>query len=292
MFQSLRKHLSYANVAATMALVFALTGGAVAASSHNGGSGATSKATASVSAHAAPKKKKSTSTRGPAGPKGATGATGPAGPAGPAGVAGAQGAAGNNGSSGGPGEPGKPGESVTIAKASESECEEGGAKFSNATGTGHACNGEKGEAGQAGQEGNIKATLPAGKTETGTWGTRFEGVTEAHSVASISFPIPLAAPLSEAHVKHVGATGNGATCPGTAAEPKAQEGYLCIYQGLTEEPAGTSQLGVVLIENPGVAFGEESEGASTSGAVATIAYVGPAERAQVRGTWAVTAPTS
>jgi len=37
MFHSIRKHLSYANVAATMALVFALTGGAVAASSHGGG---------------------------------------------------------------------------------------------------------------------------------------------------------------------------------------------------------------------------------------------------------------
>jgi hypothetical protein len=39
MFQSIRKHLSYSNVAATLALVFALTGGAFAATSHSGGRG-------------------------------------------------------------------------------------------------------------------------------------------------------------------------------------------------------------------------------------------------------------
>jgi hypothetical protein len=98
----IRRHLSYANVAATLALVFGMTGGAVAAS---GGfsSGGTLRACANeegairllkAGKHCKKGQKGvSWNQTGPAGAKGATG-VGVPGAAGPAGAAGARGATG------------------------------------------------------------------------------------------------------------------------------------------------------------------------------------------------------
>lgn len=74
---------------------------------------------------------------------GKPGAAGPTGPQGPAGANGKDGTNGTNGSNG------KDGESVTIAAASG--CPNGGAKFSNASGTKEACNGAPGQPGEPGQ---------------------------------------------------------------------------------------------------------------------------------------------
>jgi hypothetical protein len=72
MFSALRKHLTPGTFIALIALIFAMTGGAFAASSSGGGSGA--KATASVTrgtsvaAAAKSKAKPKAGPRGPAGP--------------------------------------------------------------------------------------------------------------------------------------------------------------------------------------------------------------------------------
>lgn len=84
-------------VIAVIALVFAMFGGAYAASDSGGGK-------ASVSA-----KKAKAGPRGPRGPRGKAGRAGPAGPQGPAGEKGATGPAGPQGSKGDPGAPGAPG---------------------------------------------------------------------------------------------------------------------------------------------------------------------------------------
>jgi len=105
---------------------------------------------------------------------------------------------------------------VTITKAGSVECKEGGTHFKNATGEGSACNGEASES--LGGESGLPVTLPGGKTETGTWGARFDneeqtleygegteakafevegkivkvkGKTEGTTLVAISFPIPL-----------------------------------------------------------------------------------------------------
>jgi hypothetical protein len=168
MFHQLGRHMTPATVLAFVALVFAITGGAFAATGGSGGN-APAKATAATGRAASltaatAKKKKPTSTRGPAGPRGATGATGPAGPAGATGPGGAQGPAGNNGANGGEGKAGANGENVTTRAASEAECKEkvGGTAFTVAGKTEHVCNGKSGTTG-------FTETLPAGKTETGTW---------------------------------------------------------------------------------------------------------------------------
>ena len=303
MFQSLRKHLSYANVAATMALVFALTGGAVAATSHGGG-GAPAEATASVT-HGTPvatttttttakKKKKPTSTRGPAGPKGATGATGPAGPAGPTGATGAKGETGAVGSPGAPGTgtegpKGANGESVTIkssASGTIGSCKEGGSEFTVGSTKGSACNGKTG----------FTETLPAGKTETGTWASQYILLTEpgeTKSYSPISFAIPLQNPLRKNEVHFVTRTeqkaGGTSQCPGNVSEPfgagkSPLPGNLCVYEGpgtATEE--GTLRFRIDRVD-------QAEEGAGTTGAIVSVAFVVTSGSGvgEASGTWAVT----
>jgi hypothetical protein len=165
-FTKLKKHFTPSTAIAIVALVFAATGGAFAATGGGGSSHATLSASAAKS-KAKPKTK--AGPRGPAGPAGKNGAPGPAGPAGATGPAGPTGPAGGTGPAGSPGEPGKPGESVTVEKAAKPvECKEGGSKLTVGGKSEHVCNGEKGA---AGPEGNIKETLPSGKTETGSWST-------------------------------------------------------------------------------------------------------------------------
>jgi hypothetical protein len=105
MFSALRRrmHLSPATAIATLALVFAMTGGAYAAKKY----------LITSTKQISPKVLKSL--KGAAGAAGAKGAAGPPGPAGPAGAAGAgtagpQGPAGAAGAAGPKGENGKPGE--------------------------------------------------------------------------------------------------------------------------------------------------------------------------------------
>jgi hypothetical protein len=118
--QNIRRHLSFANVAAGLALLFSMTGGAVAAT---GGfsSGGTLKAC--VNSEGAlrllkPGKKcakgQSAVAWNQAGPAGATGAKGEAGATGATGTQGATGPAGPTGSKGGMGSTGAEGETAKL----------------------------------------------------------------------------------------------------------------------------------------------------------------------------------
>jgi hypothetical protein len=95
MFSAIRRHVSYANVAATLALVFSMTGGALAAKRYLINS------TKQIN----PKVLRLLQGNRTVGPKGATGATGAAGVAGATGPQGPRGATGPSGASGpmGPG---------------------------------------------------------------------------------------------------------------------------------------------------------------------------------------------
>ena len=291
MFSKIRRklHITPSGVIAIIALVFAATGGAFAASSHGGGS-SPSKATASVSratggpgalnlATTAKKKPKAKApARGPAGPagkngtNGTNGAPGATGPAGPAGTAGATGATG--------------------------------------TGTeGH--EGKEGKAGAEGKEGkqgviHPHEKLPSKATETGSWSLSV-GEAEADNVdTSISFTIPLATALPAEDVHYVNEEGkeevtfNGSAfeavatsdCPGTTAEPAASPGNLCVYQQDVPIPAVREEKGIA--ENfiyPSDAKGDAflPEGAATTGAIVGLVR-GENVPIFAYGTWAVTAP--
>jgi len=114
MLSAFRNHFGVPGVVAVAALVFAMFGGAYAAS-NPGGSHATSS-----------KAKPKQGPRGPRGKTGATGPQGPAGPVGPQGLAGVAGAQGKQGIQGAPGAPGAPGEPWTPNGTLPSEATETG----------------------------------------------------------------------------------------------------------------------------------------------------------------------
>ncbi len=290
MFQALRKHITPATVLAFVALVFAVTGGAFAATGSGGGAGAKASASVTppaVAAKAKAKPKTKAGPRGPAGPagkngtngtNGAPGATGPAGPTGPTGAAGGPGTAG---AAGGAGANGK---SVTVAeeKAGGANCKGQGGASLEQEGSGkkiYACNGQTG----------FTATLPSGQTETGAWEATSVGFGSVNiATLMISFPIPLAQsiPFAAVHVvtvKEVGESTIPTGCSGSAAEPKAAAGNLCVFEGSFSE-GGEHLTGTTLpVESPA---GTDNETGTTG---ARLRMGVEAEKASNYGTWAVTA---
>ena len=263
MFSAIRKRVTFANVAMTLALVFAMTGGAYAAKKY----------LITSTKQISPKVLKSL--------QGKAGAQGPAGHAGPQGSPGAQGPAGAAGKDGAPGANGKDGangESVASStlKAGEEGCKEGGSKFVVGAKTTTACNGEKGAKGAEGNPWTPNGTLPSEATETGTWSfgpeTR-EGL-EIRSIAS--FPIPLAKAFGEKEVHIIEGTAT-AECPGNSHEPAAAPGNFCLYV----EYLQNATVGYVLTS------GETVIGTGKAGAFAYLNLTGV--EAEGVGSWAVTA---
>jgi hypothetical protein len=239
MFSAIRRRLTYANVGMTVVLVFAMSGGALAAS----------KFVITSTKQIKPSVLKQLS--------GKAGAPGPAGPTGPAGAPGA----GTPGPQGPVGSNGANGESVTSAalKPKEGGCTEGGSKFTVGGKETTACNGAKGAAGAPGAI-HPGEKLPTGASETGTWATvSLQDGGFALGLVSMSFTVPLATSLEESHIHYIpaelweGILGGGSgefcngqsgseltacekaaeeikkECPGTEAEPQAKAGSLCVY---------------------------------------------------------------
>ena len=254
MLSPLRNRFGIPGVISVIALVFAMFGGAYAATNSGGG-----KATASA--------------KGKPGPRGKTGKTGPAGPAGPQGPAGPAGAKGDTGNAGTPGVNG-----VSVIsdefKDEEGPCENGGSKFtSTSPQPSYACNGSPWSVG---------GVLPEGATETGSWSVR--STTGTATFAPISFSVPLSGELDDAHVHFVTVAQQEdgeqpAECEGgTAASPKAETGNLCVYAELFISGGSTTP--------PIFQAGAEAvEGAGTTGAVLFYLNV----EASGYGTFAVTA---
>jgi hypothetical protein len=122
--------------------------------------------------------------------KGKAGPPGPAGPVGPQGAAGAQGAAGPQGEKGAPGERGLPGEQ-----------------------------------GAQGEPGPTETKLPSGKTLKGLW--QFQSSDASIALMTINYALR----VEPSPVFNLIGLGEQPTeqCPGSAAEPKAEPGQLCLY---------------------------------------------------------------
>jgi hypothetical protein len=322
MLRRIRIHLTPGTAIAFIALIFALTGGAFAATGGggSGGRGSSPEATAAVTHATIAKKKKST-------PTGKPGPRGPAGPPGPAGAKGENGAAGVTGPAG-----------------------PAGAGTSGEKGI----QGEKGPEGKQGPQGNpgtngttgFTKTLPPKATETGAWSLSIAGVSSSavpnlciptgegkpaltptagdecpagyvktHEsvnagpqlpLATISFPIPLPAELEQSHtifvsLEEVLEKTEPEPCPGEFNEnatisklvPKAAPGYLCIYEGnMTagnlehEGSKGNKFKTEVNILSPEY-FG--ANGAGTVGALLEFRQSDIAQSSYGDGVWAVTA---
>ncbi len=274
MFSKLRKRLTYANVVMTLALVFAMSGGAYAAGKY------LITSTKQISP------KVLSALKGKAGPAGAPGAQGPAGPAGPSGPGGAK---GENGASGTEGKAGANGESVTMkAEPNGTHCKEGGASFSVSGKTEYACNGKQGSPWVAG------GTLPAGSTEQGVWSYfNTEEVSQAEKTAPISFGIPLkTAPQAHfigskeelAGEPHEALAIKNGQCKGSVEKPEAANGQLCVFTRL--------DIGVVAVNFFDFQTGNDNEEASGTAGTSLFLKIEkfPTERGEVvsGGTWAVT----
>jgi hypothetical protein len=130
--------------------------------------------------------------------------------------------------------------------------------------------GPKGDTGSRGPEGppgedgetGFTETLPSGKSLIGHW----SGYSTELALVPISFGIPLSAAPTGVVVGAGGDAEEG--CPGTAAEPKADPGTLCVYDA-EEEASVTPIFGA-----PPDAFGGVLQIAGGYGS----------------GTWVVTAP--
>ncbi len=260
MLATIRKRFTYTNVIATLALVFAMSGGAYAAHRYL-----------------------ITSTKqiSPKVLKALQGKRGPVGLPGPAGLQGSAGAAGAKGEKGDPGTNGKDGtngESVAMTAATKTQCKEGGVAFTAGGKTETACNGSPWTAG---------GTLPKGKTEKGEWSVSVPahypgGVSPSIVITSLSFTIPLATAPTGHYINVNGkevienpSTGKPEEvtptgCPGNAEEPQAEPGNLCVYA--RAESAAPSLMQVIP-----AAFG------------ASIAGSGGEPGGLLGGSWAVTA---
>jgi hypothetical protein len=306
MLSPLRNRFGIPGVISVIALVFAMLGGAYAASNNSGGG----KATASAKAK-----------KGPRGPKGATGPQGPQGPAGAKGDKGDTGLAGAVGSAGAPGSAGSAGadgKSVTSTPIppgpSEPLCKGyGGVEYliEDALEGTTVCNGEEGSPWTAG------GTLPPGKTETGYYTasggskqffteytyteivgepgeeeevekTKKEKIFIGQSViySPISFSLPLEARIKSGHFFYGFGTeleeGTEFTehCPGPNWNTPLVKnpGELCVYAGQDGE-AGTEFAGVERS-----AFG--SAGTTTAGGFVQFTVpVGHYDT--ISGSWAV-----
>jgi hypothetical protein len=198
----LRRRLTYSNVVATLALVFAMSGGALAASKYLITS--TKQIKPGVLAQL----------KGKAGPAGAAGAAGPAGAIGPSGGAGAQGSAGPQGpagENGAPGVEGKAGKNGTNGKEGSPWTDKGTLPVgSSETGT-----------------------WSLGPVPTGAGLTSLE--------TAISFSVPLASAIAKANVHVFEGTTIPPGCSGTVAgtrvtELKAASGNFCawVYKGTVD----------------------------------------------------------
>ena len=237
-------------VLSVVALLAALTGGALAASSAD---------------HASLSKAK----KGPRGPKGPAGPAGPQGPVGPQGSVGPQGAAGADGTNGTNGTNGTSVTSEEFVGVKEGHCAgAGGSKFAAANGNTFACNGKEGSPWTVG------GTLPSGETEVGTWATLYKGTT----FIPISLTLPVVPAPEPIYVTGASATG----CPGiVSGVPTADPGKLCIYRA---NPGSASVEGFPILLKP---VATEEAGATPAGTVLLDAC---AEAECNRyGMWAVTA---
>lgn len=188
--------------------------------------------------------------------------TGPAGPQGPAGGNGKDGASGSNGATGPQGPQG--------------------------------IQGPQGPQGIQGEPGVLQPgeTLCSECTETGAWAVPYQkpggGLAAGNAISALSFPIPLGIELGSGEVHYVtAAEQSGETVPaecqfegleGSAAEPLAAPGNLCVYEGRNSFLGGIK--GIKKLATP------EANGASSSGAVMRVEAE---EEAYGWGSWAVTA---
>ncbi len=237
MFSTLRTRFGIPGVISTIALVFAMTGGAFAAKY-------LITSTNQIKPSVLKKLK------------------GAAGPAGAAGAQGAQGAAGANGTNGTNGTDGTSAKTKAFVGVKGS-CTEGGIEVESASPVALVCNGKKGTNGTNGTNGTdgspwVVGTAPQGVLLKGTWAIqgKYEAAATSENIPvpiSTGVPIdpdPLATGIPTVYLPPGPADpSNSSGCTGTAAQPKAElaennpnGGAVCLYASAATNLKGPSGL--------------------------------------------------
>jgi collagen triple helix repeat protein len=283
MYSRLREQFSTAAlILSALALVFALMGGAYAAS--GGLTGKQKKEVKSIAKQYAGKE----------------GSQGPQGPAGKDGAKGDTGAPGEPGKEGKQGPEGKAGKSVNMTEipVEEEGCNElGGVEIEvveTPASAQEVCNGKEGKEGSPWTDGG---TLPEGAMERGVWafnGTPAEAEggcgPPCDAYVPISFPIPLATslhsdevfvPISQVHVE--GESDFEDFCEGVASEGTVKENlpggpHLCVWKSGFFIGATIRRVEVIEI-------GAQEASANEMGAIIRLIVTDP--KARGTGSWAV-----
>jgi hypothetical protein len=101
-------------------------------------------------------------------------------------------------------------------------------------------------------------------------------------VTTLSFPVPLASAAAVQPI-FLTETESNANCPGNFNEPKANPGFLCVFEGNQHTRVGVPHT---VIEN---AKGETGK-ISANGAFVVFEFTEPEGRITSLGSWALTAP--
>ena len=142
--------------------------------------------------------------------------------------------------------------------------------------------GPQGVQGVRGEPGPFSDLLPSGKTLRGEFGISGAGVINNYS--DISFGFRLSSDPSPNVIPDGGAST--AACPGTATDPEAAPGNLCIYVGATSN-VGAAPGAIGVFTGDGVDCCPNTD---RYGAVLYATSVTQANPMYAYGTWAVTAP--
>ena len=130
-----------------------------------------------------------------------------------------------------------------------------------------------GPKGDQGDPGPLLTTLPSGATIRGAYtyaGHKATGYSPTHS---LPFPFPLPAEPT-LHVIDVGGQSS-AECPGSASDPQAMPGHVCVYQSRNDS---------------GTALGAANDVADGRFGTLLFADMNDNTDFQFDGTWAATAP--
>jgi hypothetical protein len=142
--------------------------------------------------------------------------------------------------------------------------------------------GTQGSQGIQGPPGPYVDVLPSGKSETGTFSiVDHSSGSGNHFSDNISFSIPLASAPTPHYIGPGGVPPAG--CSGSAANPGASPGHLCVFAGYMNQVSNVIIWNFAGVVNPGEAnrFGAD-----------VLAYTSGGDQTDVElgGTWVVTAP--
>jgi hypothetical protein len=143
--------------------------------------------------------------------------------------------------------------------------------------------GDKGDGGAPGAAGRSALTpLQSGETVRGTIGTRENNLIAGDEIAATAtLPIPATVALDDAHVTVDGNDESAGECPGTATNPTAAPGFVCIYPWF--------ELNVEAASPDGVIWGADEVAAEKWGFQVSITAAAAGSTA-LFANWAYTAP--